>query len=305
MSLVPYIKIARPDHWFKNIFMVPGIIYALMQVDIVEQVMIVKILFGIISTCFIASANYVINEWLDAEFDKFHPVKKTRPAITVGLRKKYVYIEYFFLSFLGLSISFLIGTNYFIVSVIFLLMGVIYNVSPIRSKDIAYVDVLSESVNNPIRLMLGWFIITNGGGVVPISLIISYWMAGAFLMSIKRFAEYRHIGGKSALLYRKSFRYYNEDRLLTSSVFYAMCSTLFMGIFLVKHKLELIISFPFLCLLFAWYLSIGLKENSIVQTPEKLIKTKGFLLFILFFCILLTILSFINIPILYEIFIFE
>ena len=213
-------------------------------------------------------------------------------------------MEYFLLSSLGLSISFLIGTNFFIVSTIFLLMGIIYNVFPIRSKDIAYIDVLSESINNPIRLMLGWFLIINGGEVLPISLIIGYWMAGAFLMSIKRFAEYRSIGEKSALLYRKSFKYYNEDRLLTSAVFYAMCSTLFMGIFLVKHKLELIISFPFLCLIFVWYLSIGLKENSIVQTPEKLFKTKGFLLYSLFLGVLIIILSFVNIPFLYSIFMF-
>jgi hypothetical protein len=129
-------------------------------------------------------------------------------------------------------------------------------------------------------------------------------MAGAFLMSIKRFAEYRSIGEKSALLYRKSFKYYNEDRLLTSAIFYAMCSTLFMGIFLVKHKLELIISFPFLCLIFVWYLSIGLKENSIVQTPEKLFKSKGFLLYSLFLGVLYIILSFVNMPFLYTIFMF-
>ena len=30
-------------------------------------------------TCMIASANYVINEWLDARFDKYHPTKKNAP----------------------------------------------------------------------------------------------------------------------------------------------------------------------------------------------------------------------------------
>jgi hypothetical protein len=36
-------------------------------------------------------------------------------------------------------------------------MGVVYNVKPIRSKELPYLDVLSESINNPIRLLLGWF----------------------------------------------------------------------------------------------------------------------------------------------------
>ena len=34
-------------------------------------------------------------------------------------------------------------------------MGIIYNVKPIRSKDIVFIDVLSESVNNPLRFLLG------------------------------------------------------------------------------------------------------------------------------------------------------
>ena len=28
-KLAPYIDIARPDHWFKNIFMLPGVLLAL------------------------------------------------------------------------------------------------------------------------------------------------------------------------------------------------------------------------------------------------------------------------------------
>ena len=75
-----YIKIARPDHWIKNMFILPGIIMAVMIFG-KEQVLpnIWNIVIGTVATCFIASANYVINEWLDAEFDKYHPTKKHRP----------------------------------------------------------------------------------------------------------------------------------------------------------------------------------------------------------------------------------
>ena len=68
---------------------------------------------------------------------------------------------------------------------------------PIRTKEWAYVDVLSESINNPIRLLLGWFALVTSH-VPPASLAISYWMAGAFLMAVKRYAEYRHIGNPEA-----------------------------------------------------------------------------------------------------------
>ena len=52
--------------------------------------------------------------------------------------------------------------------------------------------------------MLGWFTIT-ATQLPPMSLILSYWMIGAFFMASKRFAEYRQINDKSvAAAYRKS-----------------------------------------------------------------------------------------------------
>ena len=78
--LSPYIRIARVDHWFKNIFMLPGTVLAIVFLDISFSDALVPTIIGVISTCLVASANYVINEWLDSEFDKHHPLKKNRPG---------------------------------------------------------------------------------------------------------------------------------------------------------------------------------------------------------------------------------
>jgi len=116
-------------------------------------------------------------------------------------------------------------------------------------------------------------------------------MAGAFLMAIKRYAEYRLINNKQkASLYRKSFRQYNEKNLLCSAFFYAMCSIFFIGIFLIKYKIELIISIPFIIGLFCYYLYISFKEDSVVQKPEKLYKEKNLLLYCLFLVFLFIVL---------------
>ena len=32
-------------------------------------------------------------------------------------------------------------------------MGCVYNIPPVRSKDLPYLDVLSEAINNPIRML--------------------------------------------------------------------------------------------------------------------------------------------------------
>jgi len=276
-----YISIARPDHWFKNIFMLPGIIIAFIYANPeLNAELVINLFAGIAATCLIASSNYVINEWLDAEFDKFHPIKKDRPSLVANLNPVIIYLEYALLALGGLALSLVISPWFALTEVVFLIMGFMYNVKPFRTKEKAYLDVITESINNPIRFVLGWMIIITIP-FPPSSILIAYWMGGAFLMATKRFAEYRFIGDPDkAGQYRKSFNIYNENRLLISIFFYAICSSFFLGIFLIKYRIELIISFPFIALLFAWYLKIGFESNSIVQTPEKLYKKKKFILYV-------------------------
>ena len=91
-----YIKIARPDHWIKQMFVFPGCLFALLLAEKrgVGPGVLLTMMLGFLSTCFIASANYVINEWLDAEFDKYHPTKKYRSVVTEDVKGKIVYAEY-------------------------------------------------------------------------------------------------------------------------------------------------------------------------------------------------------------------
>lgn len=294
----PYVKIARPDHWIKQLFIIPGIILAFFLIKDIEFSItyIYKILLGLLSTCLIASANYVINEFLDAEFDKYHPIKKARPMVTEKMNAKIIYAEYAILAILGLFCAFFVSFPFFIVDFTLFIMGILYNVKPFRTKDIPFVDVLSESINNALRLLLGWFIITNSY-LPPVSIIGGYWMFGAFLMAIKRYSEYRMINDpKQAALYRKSFAHYTEHSLLVSSMFYSLFSIFLCGTFLIKYKIELVLCIPFLCVLFCYYFAISFKQDSAVQNPEKLYKEKKLILMLFLFIILFTLLLFIDIP---------
>ncbi len=292
-----YIKIARPDHWVKNAFILPGVAIAILLTDFsFSASVIIKFIVGFMATCFIASANYVINEWLDAEFDKYHPTKKNRPVVSENMKLSLVLIEYAVLIILGIGLSVYVGKLFMCMELWLLIMGVLYNVKPIRTKDIPYLEVLSESINNMIRLLLGWFIITQDYQP-PISILIGYWLAGAFLMATKRFAEYRMIGDPSvAGLYRKSFAHYTETSLLVSSFFYAMCATFFIGVFMIKYRMEYIIAMPFVFGLFCFYLYIAFKPDSAVQKPEKLYKEKPLLLYIAVLVIILLALTIFDIP---------
>jgi decaprenyl-phosphate phosphoribosyltransferase len=310
-SLREYIAVIRPDNWIKNVFMIPGMAFALSIFDTPFSTgLVFKIVIGIISICLIASANYVINEYLDKSFDKFHPLKKNRSSVVTVINPVILYSEYAVLAIVGLSLAYLVSQKFLSTAFFLLVMGVIYNVKPFRSKDRVFLDVLSESINNPIRFAAGWFIFSPALGVPdskwdlnwintfpPISIIIAYWMGGAFLMATKRFAEFRLIGDPSvAGQYRRSFRYYTENSLLVSMFFYAITSAFFMGIFLIKDRIELLVSFPFFALLFSWYLRIGLLTDSPVQGSEKLYTRKWFMLYLVLFTILLCILMFVKIP---------
>jgi len=293
-----YIKIARPDHWVKNAFIFPGIVIAVLLAgfELTIPQFIIKLICGFIATCFIASANYVINEWLDAEFDQFHPTKKFRPVVSENMKFSLVMVEYAVCIAIGVIFSLFVNIPFLVVELVLLFMGVVYNVKPIRSKDIVYFDVISESVNNMLRLLLGWFIITDKL-VPPSSILIGYWFAGAFLMATKRFAEYRMIGDpETAGLYRKSFKYYTEVKLLVSSFFYAMCATFFIGIFMIKYRMQYIFAMPFIFGLFCFYLAIAYKPDSAAQKPEKLYKEKSLLLYLLVLIVILLALTFIDIP---------
>lgn len=293
-----YIKIARPDHWVKNAFILPGIVIAFLLTDYSISVsqFVMRFICGFIATCFIASANYVINEWLDAEFDKFHPTKKYRPVVSENMKFSLVMLEYAICIVLGVGFSLSVNIPFLVVELILLFMGVVYNVKPLRTKDIVYLDVISESVNNMLRLLLGWFIVSDSL-IPPSSILIGYWFAGAFLMATKRFAEYRMIGDpEKAGLYRKSFKYYTEVKLLVSSFFYAMCATFFIGVFMIKYRMQYILGMPLIFGLFCFYLAIAFKPDSAAQKPEKLYKEKSLLIYLLILVVVLIALTFIDIP---------
>lgn len=295
-----YIKIARPDHWIKNMFILPGIIMGIMMFGADELIpSLFNIILGTIATCLIASANYVINEWLDAEFDKFHPVKKNRPVVVANLRFELVMLEYAILGITGLGLSLLINMPFFWVEVLLLIMGALYNIKPMRTKDVPYLDVISESFNNVIRLLLGWFMI-NESHIPPISVMVAYWLCGAYLMNVKRYSEYRMINNPElAGLYRKSFKYYTENRLLAISLFYGMTAIVALALFIVKYRMEYMIVLPFVVALFVYYFMLSYKEDSVVQKPEKLYKEKYLFILILLIMIVLLILTFVDINVLH------
>ena len=292
-----HIRIARLDHSVKQIFVLPGIVLAFTLTGArLNSSLIEKIIAGFIAATLIACSNYVLNEMLDAPYDCQHPVKKSRPAACGLVHFGWGYVQWIAMMVVGLLIASRISGGFFFSAALLWVMGCIYNIPPVRSKDLPYVDVLSESINNPIRLCLGWYMVATSI-LPPVSLLISYWMLGAFFMALKRFSEYRQIGDPAvAGSYRNSFKHYNEESLLNSVIFYAASSMLFFGAFIMRYRLELVLSFPVIAWLMAVYFSLSFHHESAVQNPEKLYKEPRLMIPLVLCIVLLTALMFINIP---------
>jgi 4-hydroxybenzoate polyprenyltransferase len=271
-----HLAIARLDHSIKNLFVLPGVIVPISAYPgLLTAHMLLTLAIAFVSITLVACSNYVINEVLDAPFDRLHPTKKNRPAARGLVHIGAAYVQWLLMMIAGVGIGyFFIGQMFALVALVLWIMGCLYNFPPIRTKDVPFLDVLTESINNPLRMLLGWYAVTSVMApppVPPVSLLIAYWMIGCYFMALKRFSELNEIGDrKLAGAYRASFKRYTPELLLVSVVFYASTAMLFLGAFIIRYRMELILGFPLVALTMAIYLQIAFKPQSAVQNPEKL-----------------------------------
>jgi 4-hydroxybenzoate polyprenyltransferase len=295
--IVAHLRIMRLDHSIKQIFIIPGIVLAMAMTGAsLSPNLLVRILVGLVASTLIACSNYVINEILDAPFDRLHPIKKNRPAASGLVHAGWGYAQWIVMMLAGMALASYLGRGFLLSAAALWIMGCVYNIRPMRSKDIPYVDVLSESINNPLRFCLGWYSVVTAI-LPPASLLVSYWMLGCYFMSLKRFSEYRQIADPAAAAaYRSSFRYYSEESLLNSATFYAAACMLFFGAFMMRYRIELILSFPVVAWLMAVYFSLSFRHESAVQNPERLYREPRLMIPLGICVALIVLLLFVNLP---------
>ena len=128
-------------------------------------------------------------------------------------------------------------------------------------------------------------------------------MVGCYFMAIKRFAELRVIDDRPrAEAYRKSFRHYTGENLMVSITFYGATSMLFFGAFLMRYRMELVLSFPLVAMVMARYLALSFKPDSPVQRPEGLYREPMLMIWVILCALAMTLLLFADVPPLHQVF---
>lgn len=273
--MLEYLKVLRPDHWLKNIFIVFGHLVAFVLLDLtVSGDLFVKAAISLLPACLVASANYIINEILDAPFDKVHPTKQFRPVPSGKVKVNILWGIMVVLCVVAFAFSYwYFNLGYVVALALLLISGFVYNVVPIRLKDRAFLDVIAESFNNPIRLWLGWYALAPVDTFPPLSIVMAWWFFGALLMAGKRYAEYRFIGDATRSgEYRKSFKVYTEKSLILSMVTYANFFCFCMGIAIAVYRPNLVFIFPLVVGAIIVYLNLAMSEAEARLEPEHLLQ---------------------------------
>jgi len=292
--LAAQLALCRFDHWVKNLFVLPGIVLGAYFTH--EELRFHIILLGLFAVGLVASSNYVINEVLDAPQDRHHPTKRHRPIPSGLASVPIAYLQWLILAIAGIGLAFWINQPFGWTLATLWVMGLIYNVPPVRAKELVWLDVLTESVNNPLRLAAGWYLATESG-LPPVVLLMSYWMLGSFFMSLKRFAELREIGDPAvAAAYRRSFRHYTTENLLLASEVYGFSAVLLFGAFAAERRPELLLGYPSVALLMSLYMRLSFKPNSAVAAPENLWRQWKMMVAVLTTAVLMLILLLVDWP---------
>ncbi len=283
------LRLIRPQFWLKNFFVLWGGTLSCAGTHTPAPSCAWLLFKGTLSACLLSSANYLLNDWTDADSDRFHPLKKKRPCAQGQLSRAAAVRGYWGLTFAALVLAGSVSSRFLLCAVLFLLAGGLYNVRPLRLKDRAGLDIISESAFSPLRVVMGWFIIP-GAAAPPAALLSAFWLAAVYFMGMKRSTELNLLGKKNiAGRYRLSLEGYSEQQLTRLSLTAALFSLVLFGVFLKNARPDLLFSLPWTAGLFAWHFLITLRSRPSILISQGLLHNRAFSVYCLIFCLLLQV----------------
>lgn len=148
------IKLIRPKQWIKNFFVFIPMFFG---GSLLDQEDILASIITFFSFSFAASSIYCLNDIIDVEADRRHPVK-CRRAIASGLISvPQAYLLMAFLFFLSVAVLFLLPRNALHTSAIIVFYWLLNIAYCLRLKQYAILDVCVVAFGFVLRILAGGF----------------------------------------------------------------------------------------------------------------------------------------------------
>jgi decaprenyl-phosphate phosphoribosyltransferase len=195
---------ARPKQWVKNVlvFAAPGAAGVLSEPDEVGRTLI-----AFVALCLAASGTYFLNDALDVDADRRHPVKQRRPIAATNRTTEITLAEPRLISPAAMAISAPVNRGYLLLTVVGYIVLSVSDTLWIKHEPVFDIAVVA-----------GLFVIRAIAGGIATDVFISDWfliVAGAgslFIVTGKRHAEQIELGDDSSS-HRKTLEAYSTAYL--------------------------------------------------------------------------------------------
>jgi len=187
--VLAFVRLARPHQWSKGVFVLVGPLYALSNGERWDPI---PLLFALIAFCLGSSGCYVFNDLADAESDRRHPRKRTRPIASgrVGESEARIYGAALIAAAMIAAMFVGGGGRWWVLTLVgaYIVNVMLYSAA---LKHIVIVDVLSLSSGFVLRVL---------GGCAAAMVAPSTWLLNVtlflsmFLAFGKRLGERRVLG---------------------------------------------------------------------------------------------------------------
>ncbi len=202
----------RPTQWIKNLNLFAAIILTgqLLNPDAFYQSLLAFITF-----CALSSSSYLVNDLIDVERDRLHPLKKYRPLARGDLSPTIALGAAIILIVFGLNLSIIVGPSFFVISLIFSLLQFSYS---FFLKNKATLDIMGISLFFIIRAYAGEL---ASGYHLPVWIMLTVIFLSLFIASGKRRSELVSTG---SIKTRTALKGYGRSLLNFYTTMFAVCT---------------------------------------------------------------------------------
>jgi 4-hydroxybenzoate polyprenyltransferase len=205
------IQALRPNQWIKNLSLFAA---AILTGQLFNPQVFSASMWAFICFCLLSSSSYLINDLLDIDKDRLHPVKKFRPLARGALSKKDAVFISATLALFGLFIAQSINPTFFIVALVFILVQYSYSLF-IKRK--ALLDIMGIAFFFILRTYAGE---VATGYHLPVWIMLAVIFLALFIASGKRRSELYSTGKTT----RKALEGYNKSLLNFYTTIFAVCT---------------------------------------------------------------------------------